>query len=66
MSNIELWTLAEQGKIAQWSVFKDNDGNEIIWTGKSFQAYTELDEKFTGMCLGDEWEFIKVDDQSKE
>lgn len=62
MSNIELWMLAEQGKIKQWSIFRDEEGNEIIWTGKSFQAYTENDDKYIGMCLGDKWYYVGIDE----
>lgn len=61
MSNSEMWMLVEQDKVVQWSVFKDDEGNNIIWTGKSFQAYDEIENKYVGMCLGDTWEFVGVD-----
>jgi hypothetical protein len=66
MCNAELWMLAEQNKIKQWSIFRDKENNEIIWTGKSFQANTEVDDKYTGMCLGDQWELIGIEEPEDE
>lgn len=65
MHNAELWKQAENGEIEQWSIFKDQCGNEIIWTGRSFQAYTDEAEPdvYVGMCLGDKWEFVGVEEE---
>jgi hypothetical protein len=66
MSNSELWVLAEQGNIEQWSCYQDQEGNEIIWTGKSFQSNTDIDDKYIGMCLGDKWTFVGIEEQEDE
>lgn len=65
-TNSELWQMVEENKVEKWSVFEDTEGNQIIFTGKSFQLYySEIDEskKYIGMCLGDLWEFIGVEEE---
>lgn len=60
-TNSQLWAMAEQNKIGKRSVFEDSEGNQIIFTGKSFQLYySDHDEtkEYIGMCVGDTWEFI--------
>lgn len=64
MKNSELWLLAEENKINKGDVFIDEEGNEIIFTGTSFQVYfTEKDQRyqFVGLCLNDKWRFLKND-----
>lgn len=64
MVNSELWKLTEDGKVKKGDVFSDKEGNEIIFTGKSFQVYfTEQDDRYyyVGMCLEDEWTFSHND-----
>lgn len=63
-TNIQLWELAELGKIPKNGLFEDEEGNQMIWTGKSFQGiYREENieqEQYVGMCLDDTWEYIGV------
>ncbi|QST02872.1 hypothetical protein IMZ31_20190 (plasmid) [Pontibacillus sp. ALD_SL1] len=74
ISNSELWKLAEVNRINRGDVFIDQDGNEMIFTGKAFQVYfTEKDERYdyVGMCIGDEWKFshndmAELEKQTKE
>lgn len=64
MKNSELWKLAEDESLNKGDIFKDDEGNEIIFTGKAFQVYyTEKDERyeFVGMCLNDNWKFSHND-----
>lgn len=60
MTNAELWKAAENGEFSKGQVFKDQDGNEIIFTGNAFQVYyTEEneEEKYVGLCVGDNWKY---------
>ena len=71
LSNVEMWTTAVNGSFLDESVFEDQEGNRIVWTGCSFQGiYTETDEeneKYIGMTKGDLWKFIGLyDDVFKE
>lgn len=43
MTNAELWLSAERGEIIRYSVFEDMKGNQIIFTGHSFQVYFSPD-----------------------
>lgn len=63
MSNIELWSKAESGDLTVGSIFEDQEGNQIIFTGKSFQIYyTELENRYVGLCVGDIWDFVGLED----
>jgi hypothetical protein len=60
MKNSELWALAEEGKINKGDIYVDQDENEIIFTGRSFQTFftNKYDEyELVGMCIGDTWKF---------
>lgn len=62
-TNFELWKLAECEEIKINSVFEDQEGNQIIYTGVAFQVYyTEANETdyYVGLCKGDKWRFINV------
>jgi hypothetical protein len=64
-SNWELWQMAEDGVIERNEVFEDREGNQIIFTGKSFQTYytdASKEEKYVGMCLGDSWKSVGIGD----
>lgn len=64
MKNSELWKHAEEGKVNKGDIFIDNEGNEMIFTGKAFQVYfTEKDDRYEyiGMCLNDNWTFTHND-----
>lgn len=63
-TNMQLWKLAEDGEIELNSVFEDSEGNQIIFTGKSFQVYySNTENKYVGMCVGDIWEFTGVNNE---
>jgi len=59
-TNIGLWELAEQGEIEKGDVFKDREGNQIYFTGKSFQEHYSVSNEnvYVGMCLNDEWIYV--------
>jgi hypothetical protein len=65
MNNAELWALAEQGQIEQWSLFADQSGTEITWTGRSFQSVEKIDGMYVGMCLGDNWTLIGINEDAR-
>ncbi|WZK93423.1 hypothetical protein [Bacillus phage BvP] len=53
--------MAELNMIDPESIFEDQEGNQMVFTGKSFQVYsTEVDEteQYVGLCLGDEWAYV--------
>lgn len=65
-TNTELWKLAEANKVFAGDLFEDQDGNIIIFTGKSFQSYNEdtsllTERKYIGMCVGDIWWYAGED-----
>ncbi|WCS69023.1 hypothetical protein Goe17_01640 [Bacillus phage vB_BsuM-Goe17] len=60
-SSAALWVMAELNMIDPESIFEDQEGNQMVFTGKSFQVYsTEVDEteQYVGLCLGDEWTYV--------
>ena len=64
-TNSQLWGMAEQNNIEKGSIFEDREGNQIIFTGKSFQLYysdSDETEVYIGMCVGDTWEFIGIEE----
>lgn len=63
----ELLKLAEDGVIKQNSLYRDQEGSVMIYTGKSFKVYeTEFDCKYVGLCVGDEWEFVGIAEDDQE
>jgi hypothetical protein len=59
-----LWVLAENGKVKKGDIFVSSDGNEFIFTGKSFKLYfTEEDVRyaFAGMNIDETWTFSRND-----
>ncbi|AYJ76026.1 hypothetical protein BSP14_151 [Bacillus phage BSP14] len=53
--------MAELNMIDPESIFEDQEGNQMVFTGKSFQVYsTGVDEteQYVGLCLGDEWTYV--------
>ena len=64
----ELLKLAEEGKVKQHSLYRDQEGNIMIYWGKSFQVYESefLREMYVGLCVGDEWEFIGIQSDEEE
>ena len=64
MKNSELWKLAEEGRINQGDIFVDQERNELIFTGKSFQLhFTTKNERYeyVGMCVSDTWKYSHND-----
>lgn len=57
-TNVEIWDLAERGEVEEDMVFKDQEGNSFVFTGKSFQTLNDEDDVFRGFCVGDMWEFV--------
>lgn len=59
-SNFDLWKMAEQQKVVSGDVFEDQEGNQIIYTGTSFQVYftdADTDKQYVGLCVKDRWKF---------
>ena len=61
----QLWTALESGAYPPNSLFRDQDGNIFIFTGKSLQVHEtdEEDNVYVGLCVGDKLEFIGVLDE---
>lgn len=64
----ELLKLAEDGKIKQCSLYRDQEGNVMIYWKKSFQVYESefSGKRYVGLCVGDEWEFIGIQSDEEE
>jgi len=68
-NNIELWERAKLGYIKNNDIFEDQEGNQIIYTGISFQVwYTSLVESeiYIGLCKNDLWEYIGNEEDLNE
>lgn len=64
MKNSKLWKLAQKGKINTGDVYTDQEGNQLMYTGNSFQLYyTKIDitKRYVGMCLNDTWTYSHND-----
>ena len=64
-NNYELWNMVEINRIPKGAVIEDQDGNQLIFTGKSFQIYytnADLDEKYVGFCKGDIWRIVDINE----
>lgn len=62
-SNVEIWTLVENGELEKGTIIQDRESNQMIFTGNSFQVYfTDKNEKYVGFCKGDLWSIIDVDE----
>ncbi len=60
-TNIQLWQLAENGTLQKGTIIEDQSGNQMIFTGKSFQVYYTDSDKYVGFCVGDQWGIIDID-----
>ena len=62
LSPSQLWTALESGAYPPNSLFRDQDGNIFIFTGKSLQVHEtdKEDDVYVGLCVGDKLEFIGV------
>jgi hypothetical protein len=58
----QLWIAIESGAYPPNSLFRDQDGNIFIFTGKSLQVHETYkeDDVYVGLCIGDKLEFIGV------
>ena len=65
LSPSQLWIAIESGAYSPNSLFRDQDGNVFIFTGKSLQVHEtdEEDDVYVGLCVGDKLEFIGVWDE---
>lgn len=58
MKSSELMNMAEEGSIQKDTIVIDQEGNEFVFTGKSFQLLdwgNRDKDKFYGLCVGDNW-----------
>jgi len=60
LSPSQLWIALESGAFPPNSLFRDQDDNIFIFTGKSLQVHEsdEEDDVYVGLCVGDKLEFI--------
>ena len=65
LSPSQLWIAIESGEYPPNSLFRDQDGNIFIFTGKSLQVHEtdKEDNVYVGLCVGDKLEFIGVLDE---
>ena len=58
----QLWIALESGSYPPNSLFRDQDDNIFIFTGKSLQVHEtdKEDDVYVGLCVGDKLEFIGV------
>jgi hypothetical protein len=64
-SNSELWNMVERDILPKGAIIQDHEGNQMIFTGVSFQIYfTEKDitKTYIGFCKGENWRIIDVDE----
>jgi len=64
-NNSELWRMVDRNLIPKGAIIEDQEGNQLIFTGKSFQLYytdNNLDKEYVGFCKGDKWNIIDVDE----
>lgn len=67
--NSDLWLMAEKGELLKGTVVEDQDGNQMIYNGISFQTYyteEDLEQYYIGFCLGDEWRIVGIDESDLE
>ena len=62
LSPSQLWIAIESGAYPPNSLFRDQEGNIFIFTGKSLQVHEtdKEDDVYVGLCVGDKLEFIGV------
>jgi len=60
LSSLDLWRGVESDLWEKNDFFEDQDGNQIIWTGESFQVTysTESNSKYVGLCKDDQWKYV--------
>ncbi|PZT57459.1 hypothetical protein [Paenibacillus silvae] len=66
-TNSELWNIVDNKDFPAGMIVTDQEGNEFVYTGKSFQI---LDETygvlFKGFCKGDKWRMSRLIDFEEE
>lgn len=56
MKSSELMKMAEKGLIEKGRIVIDQEKNEFVFTGKSFQLLSKAEKnKFYGLCIDDSW-----------
>ena len=68
-NNSELWRMVDRNIIPKGAIIEDQEGNQLIFTGKSFQLYytdIDLDKKYVGFCKGDKWNIVDVNENELE
>jgi len=68
-NNSNLYSMVDRNMLPKNTIIEDKEGNQLIFTGKSFQVYyTEinLDEKYVGFCKGDIWRIVDIDESELE
>jgi len=68
-NNSELWNMVEENNLPKGIIIEDQNGSQLIFTGKSFQIYyTDIntDEKYVGLCKGDKWFIVDIDESELE
>ena len=63
----QLWIAIESGAYPPNSLFRDQDDNIFIFTGKLLQVHEtdKEDNVYVGLCVGDKLEFIGVWDECR-
>ncbi|MGG1650469.1 hypothetical protein ABHN03_16900 [Paenibacillus sp. NRS-1775] len=65
-TNAELWEIVDNSSFPIGMIIVDQEGNEFIYCGKSFQLYSEHDDnKFRGFCKGDKWKLSRIKNLNK-
>lgn len=59
LNNINLWTLAEIGKLEIGDTFVNQDETYIIFIDNTFKPYYTEDDIFTTLRVGDVWMYVR-------
>lgn len=66
-TNSELWNLVDTKGFPRGLIVIDQEYNEFIFTGKSFQIYSDHDgSKYKGFCKNDIWIIDRIVDFDEE
>lgn len=60
-TNSELWNVVDKKDFPIGMIVTGQEGNEFVYTGKSFQIFNEASEGlFKGFCKGDKWKLSRI------
>ncbi|OMD67611.1 hypothetical protein [Paenibacillus odorifer] len=66
-TNSELWNVVDNKDFPAGMIVIDQEGNEFIYTGKSFQNFDDTHEGlFKGFCKGDKWRISRLTNFEEE